>query len=70
MPTAILIRSYMTIKTESPKMSVYNGTTSFKYHYNVDGNLGKLIDNDNDIEWFYQYDLAGRLTSAASTITV
>lgn len=45
---------------------VYNGTTSFKYHYNEDGNLGKLIDNDNDIEWFYQYDLAGRLTSAAS----
>ena len=45
---------------------IYNGTTSFKYHYNEDGNLGKLIDNDNDIEWFYQYDLAGRLTSAAS----
>ena len=45
---------------------VYNGTTSFKYHYNEDGNLGKLIDNDNDIEWFYQYDLAGRLTSAVS----
>ena len=45
---------------------IYNGTTSFKYHYNEDGNLGKLIDNDNDTEWFYQYDLAGRLTSAAS----
>ena len=45
---------------------IYDGSVAFQYYYNKTGNLGKVVDNENDTEWIYQYDLAGRLICTAS----
>ena len=45
---------------------IYDGETAFRYYYNKNGSLGKVIDNENGTEWIYQYDLAGRLTCITS----
>lgn len=45
---------------------IYDGAVAFKYYYNKNGALGKLVDCENDTEWTYQYDLAVRLISITS----
>ena len=44
------------------KNVAYNNELNFEYDYTSSGQLGRLTDHDNGVEWSYRYDLAGRPT--------
>ncbi len=44
------------------KSVAYNDELNFEYDYTSSGQLGRLTDHDNGVEWSYRYDLAGRPT--------
>lgn len=39
----------------------YNGSQTYRYSYNAEGQLAKTQDQENSKTWQYEYDLAQRL---------
>ena len=42
----------------------YDGVKTYEYSYTNEGQLNKVTDHENNMEWNYQYDLSGRLMAA------
>ena len=52
--------SYVYDDLNRPIKVYYDGVLKFRYYYNGEGTLGRMVDIENDIDYYYMYDAAGR----------
>ena len=56
--------SYVYDKLDRISEICYNGVTKYKYSYDTNGNLYKIVDIPNDTVTIYKYDTRNRVVSA------